>query len=131
MNDIDSMITALYQKEQGAPDLEKTAAENFLAQLQTDGQVAEERPYADLSTAELIKLAQEIEDSPDEEGEERDEELEKVAFEMLGGQTMAHACVHELDLIKEAVVNGLCRVCKENPMDVEDSSICQACSASE
>jgi hypothetical protein len=53
MNDIDSMITALYQKEQGAPDLEKTAAENFLAQLQTDGQVAEERPYADLSTAEL------------------------------------------------------------------------------
>jgi hypothetical protein len=50
---------------------------------------------------------------------------------MLGGQVMAHAMVHEMSLIKEAMQKGLCRVCKTNQMDLVGSSICRACAQGE
>ena len=35
--------------------------------------------------------------------------------------------VEKMGLIKEAMSHGICRVCKEAPMDVEQSSICSGC----
>ena len=40
---------------------------------------------------------------------------------------MAHAMIHEFGLIKEAMLNGKCRVCKEHDMDIPGSSICSEC----
>ena len=57
---------------------------------------------------------------------ENEEELNKTAAAMFGGQLMAHSVVHELGLIKEAVANGICRVCKTVAMDVPGSSVCSS-----
>lgn len=124
---MNSLLESLYQNDVETSRLEKTAESKMLDNLRQSGNV--ENPYMNLSTEELIKMAQQL------EGEEYlydaeasyDEDQEKVAFEMLGGQVMAHAMVHEFDLMKVAMANGLCRVCKENEMDIEESSICSAC----
>ena len=126
-NDISSMLSTLFAPE--APALEKTAEDNLFAALQSTGQV-EENPLASMSTEELVKLAQDLE-ADDTAGEAPQEPapelLEKTAAEMLGGQVIAHSMVHEMGLIKEALANGICRVCKENPLDTEGSSICSHC----
>lgn len=127
MSDISSLLNNLYANDQ-TPSLEKTAEDNLIAALRGEGQV-EENPYASLSDEELIAI---LNDAGSEKtasaGGEVPELLEKTAAEMLGGQIMAHAMVHEMGLIKEAMLNGLCRVCKESPMDVQGVSICSACS---
>lgn len=124
---MNSLLESLYKNDVETSRLEKTAEAKMLDNLRQDGNV--DNPYMDLSTEELIKMAQELEGSEylEEQQEDYDVEQEKVAFEMLGGQVMAHAMVHEFDLMKVAMANGLCRVCKENPMDIEHSSICSAC----
>lgn len=124
---MNSLLESLYQNDVETSRLEKTAESKMLDNLRQSGSV--ENPYMNLPTEDLIKMAQQL------EGEEYmndaeasyDEDQEKVAFEMLGGQVMAHAMVHEFDLMKVAMANGLCRVCKENQMDIEESSICSAC----
>ena len=63
----------------------------------------------------------------EEPAETEDAELEKIAFDMLGGQLMAHAMVHEVGLMKVAMSQGLCRVCKTNSMDVHGSTVCAEC----
>lgn len=85
----------------------------------------------DLPLEDLVKLAQDLEaDTGSEVAEDAGaEDLEKTAFDMLGGQVMAHAMVHEFGLMKQAMVEGLCRVCKTNHMDIQGSSICSECLA--
>jgi hypothetical protein len=135
---LDTLLARMYQNDAAVDSLEKTASDNFLDALRTDNTV-EENPYANMSTEELAQLALKLEAEEEQEktasaqaepGEDAAEaELEKVAFDMLGGQIMAHSMVNEFELIKVATANGLCRVCKENPFDVQGSTICSACQA--
>ena len=124
---MNSLLESLYKNDVETSRLEKTAESKMLDNLRGSGNV--DNPYMNLSTQELVKMAQELEGEEYIQSEqvEYDEDQEKVAFEMLGGQVMAHAMVHEFDLMKVAMANGLCRVCKENPMDIEESTICSAC----
>ena len=127
MSDIGSLLNNLYANDHTVA-LEKTAEDSLIAALRDEGQVAE-NPYASLSDEELISILQ------DDQGTEKvaaalgedEESLEKTAAEMLGGQIMAHAMVHEMGLIKEAMAAGLCRVCKESPMDTDGGSVCSGC----
>jgi len=129
MSDISSLLNSLYANDQTVA-LEKTAEDNLIAALRGEGQV-EDNPYATMSDEDLIALLQDegSEKTASAHGDEETPELlEKTAAEMLGGQVMAHAMVHEMGLIKEAMSQGLCRVCKESPMDTQGSSICSGCS---
>ena len=121
---LDQLLSNIYQDSKQVPDMEKTAE----AAMRDALSPRKANPYEDMSLEELTKIATELEKKP-AQAEAEDENLEKVAFDMLGGQVMAHAMVHELGLIKVAVAEGKCRVCKEHPMDVEGSSICSTCSA--
>ena len=125
--ELDGLLGKLYQTDSKIPAIEKTAEASLHEALRGTGQVSE-NPFEKLPLADLVKIAQELEKKP-AETEENSEEMNKVAFDMLGGQIMAHAMVHEFGLIKEAVSNGQCRVCKEKPLDVEGSSICSECAA--
>jgi hypothetical protein len=118
MNDISSLLNSMYASDQSV-SMEKTAEDALLASLQGSGQ-AEHNPYAHMSTEDLQKLA-----SADQSGEQ--DLLEKTAAEMLGGQIMAHSMHHEMSIIKVAMLNGLCRVCKTSGMDIQGSSICSGC----
>ena len=121
--DMNSLLESIYKNDIETNRLEKTAESKMLDDLRQAEQV--DNPYMEYSTDELIKMAQELQ--AEETFESQDEDLEKVAFDMLGGQVMAHALVHELGIMKLAMANGLCRVCKENHMDVEGSTICSEC----
>ena len=121
-----SLLDELYRKDRPAVSMEKTAEDALAAALREENQVSE-NPYESMSTAELAALALELEKSASDE--EAPEALQKIAADTIGGQVMAHAMVHEFGLIKEAMAKGLCRVCKENPMDTEGSSICSACAS--
>ena len=151
--DMNQLLESIYSKNASDSSLEKTAEQAFLGAIDIDTEPATaENPFASLSLDELVKLANDLEaadtdsddvaeeaeeteaseevseDDADAESEEvSDEELNKTAAAMFGGQLMAHAVVHELGLIKEAVANGTCRVCKNMPMDIEGSSVCSAC----
>lgn len=122
---MNSLLESLYQNDINAERLEKTAEAKMLNNLAT----GTDNPYEDWTVEELVKAAQEIEalENGEQALNEIEEETEKVAFDMLGGQVMAHAMVHEMDLMKVAMMNGLCRVCKENEMDVTDSTVCSTC----
>lgn len=126
-NQLTSLLDELYRKDRPAVSMEKTAEDALSAALRAENQVSE-NPYESMSTSELAALALELEKSASEE-DEAPEALQKIAADTIGGQVMAHAMVHEFGLIKEAMANGLCRVCKENPMDTEGSSICSACAS--
>jgi rubrerythrin len=128
MNDFLDQVYAAKEEESH----EKVAEQAF-----RNGIVSEssESPFSDMSLDELVKLAKDLqdmeEDSPEDSEEEKlaaeAAELNKTAAAMFGGQMMAHAVIHEFGLIKEAVANGVCRVCKTHMMDIESSSICSAC----
>lgn len=124
-NQLTSLLDELYRKDRPAVSMEKTAEDALSAALRAENQVSE-NPYESMSTSELAALALELEKSASEEAPEA---LQKIAADTIGGQVMAHAMVHEFSLIKEAMTKGLCRVCKENPMDTEGSSICSACAS--
>lgn len=133
--DMNTLLESLYEKDPATISLEKTAEATMLDGLRTDTQT-QDNPFMDLSTDELIRLAQELDSGETTkvaseevatEVDEGAEELEKVAFDMLGGQIMAHSMVHEFGLMKEAMAQGICRVCKTNAMDVEGSSVCTTC----
>tara|TARA_Y100000114_G_C11736782_1_gene316632 strand:- start:540 stop:980 length:441 start_codon:yes stop_codon:yes gene_type:complete len=139
MNDFLDQVYAAKEEESH----EKVAEQAFHNGIVSEPTV---NPFGDMSLDELIKLAKDLQDLEDESAEAaeaaevdqpEDSEEEKLAAEaaelnktaaaMFGGQMMAHAVIHEFGLIKEAVANGICRVCKSAPMDMEGSSICGAC----
>jgi len=120
-------LTGFFNSENIKDEQEKTAESVFYRQLQEEDQV-KDRPLAHLSDDQLIELLKTA--SAGNEGEVGDQdEQEKLAGEILAGEIMAHAMIDEMVKIKIAQVNGLCRVCKTNPMDIEGSSICSACDA--
>jgi len=121
--DMNSLLESIYKNDIETNRLEKTAESKMLDELRHSEQ--SNNPYMEYSTDELIKMAQELQ--AEETFVENDSDLEKVAFDMLGGQVMAHALVHELGTMKIAMANGLCRVCKTNHMDVDGSTICSEC----
>jgi hypothetical protein len=129
MSDFSSLLNSLYDNDSVAvPSLEKTAEEHLIDALRNRDQTVEENVFDGMSTEELIKIAEELQGgSLQVEPEEDPSLLEKTAAEMLGGQVMAHSFTDELHLIKTAMINGLCRVCKESPMDIEGSSVCSGC----
>lgn len=125
MSSIDSLLDNIYVTAGRADEtaIEKTAEARMLESL---SDVGTDNPYRDLSLDDLVKIANEA--GLDVGGEVQEDDMEKqAAYEAFGGQVMAHAAVHEMGLIKEALANGICRVCKENHLDVEGSSICSAC----
>lgn len=128
---LDSVLTSLYGNTSDKTGMEKTAEAAMRQALTTSA--PSKNPYDGMSLEELTKLAGDLGASAATEAAagtpsaEEQAELEKVAFDMLGGQVMAHAMTHELGLIKTAVAHGKCRVCKEKKMDVEGSSICSSC----
>ena len=130
--DMNQLLESIYASSETDSSLEKTAESAFLKGIDTTPEPTE-NPFDSMSLDELVKLAHDLEVGPSEEVDEEvaapsdEEELNKTAAAMFGGQLMAHAVVHELGLIKEAVANGICRVCKTNEMDVEGSSICNDC----
>ena len=103
--------------------MDKTAEQRLLDSLSEGQHQVNENPFEDLPLEELIKLANqqgvEVNTSTPEQGGE--------AYQQLQGEIMAHAAVHEMGLIKEALANGICRVCKEAALDIEGSSICSSC----
>tara|TARA_Y100000034_G_C6739513_1_gene328072 strand:- start:49 stop:450 length:402 start_codon:yes stop_codon:yes gene_type:complete len=132
--DMNTLLEALYETDPSSASLEKTAEAALLAGLQPE-QASAENPFLNLPTEDLIKLASELDAPVAEEAvieeDAVDPELEKVAFDMLGGQIMAHAMVHEFGLMKVAMSQGVCRVCKEQSMNIEGSTICSVCLESE
>lgn len=138
--DMNQLLESIYASSDTDTSLEKTAESNFLNGI-TPEAPAQENPFDSMSLEELVKLAQDLEGEEAPEAtevaeaaepeatvtHEEEAELNKTAAAMFGGQLMAHAVVHELGLIKVAVANGICRVCKTNEMDVEASSICSDC----
>jgi hypothetical protein len=112
---------------------EKTAEAKMVEAIVGESSTVEESPidYSTMSTEELAALALQVEQSSAQVEEEIPETvkeaMEKAAADTLGGQVMAHAMIHEFGLIKEALAHGLCRVCKEKPLDVAGSTICSAC----
>jgi hypothetical protein len=123
--DMNTLLESLYENNTSAGQ-EKTAEDAMFAQLSDAPK--QDNPFMDLPMEDLVKLAQDLEVAPVEETE-GSEDLEKTAFDMLGGQVMAHAMVHEFGLMKTAMAEGYCRVCKTNPMDIQGSSICNECLA--
>ena len=133
--DMNQLLESIYASSADESSLEKTAERAFLGAIDTTPESVEENPFDSLSLDELVKLANDLEAAEEsvaeevvtEESGENEEELNKTAAAMFGGQLMAHAVVHELGLIKEAVANGICRVCKSVAMDVPGSSVCSNC----
>ena len=121
--EINAMLNRLYANDE-VTSMSKTAEDNLLSALSDERQVSE-NPYSTMSDGDLLSLLGEVEKVASVGG--TPDLLEKTASEMLGGQVMARAMVHEMGLIKEAMSHGICRVCKEAPMDVEQSSICSGC----
>ncbi len=133
MNSISSLLDNIYNQADGSSEeIEKTAEARLFEALQADdGNEVEEDPFASMSLEELTKLAAEhgieVEEGEITDSQADDAEMEKAAFDALGGQIMAHSAFHELEQIKVAMINGMCRVCKSEPMDIEGSSICSSC----
>lgn len=152
---LSNLLDELYRNPPVAASLEKTAEDTLAAALFHEGTAVEAEPepdesepvdlYATMSTEELARLALELDaggesqpaektasDAAPPEGEEEPPELlQKLAMDAVGGRIMAHAMLHEERLMKVAMAQGLCRVCKENERDVAGSSICSSCQSAE
>jgi CRP-like cAMP-binding protein len=145
-------LDRLYRKDAAASaSLEKTAEARLADALTHEAQAVEieESPdYSNMSLSDLMALASSlveadtevsaegvdsaevVEETPaEDQTKTASEVLEKAAADTLGGQIMAHAMVHEFSQIKIAMAQGLCRLCKTNPMDIQGHSICSSCSA--
>jgi hypothetical protein len=123
-----TLLDEMYGNSQGAPApeaaLEKTAEERF-----SDAMFNEE-DYSNLSDEDLQQLESEISAEISEADPESSEALDKLASEQLMGRTALHAFLQEEKLIKLALANGLCRVCKEKPLDTDNHpTICAECLA--
>ena len=125
--DMNQLLESLYKTETEGTTLEKTAEATLMNALSNAGDT--ENPFMDYDLDTLVKIAAELEevDSSHTVEEEAAEYFDNQGMDEFGGQQMAHACVHEFALIKEAMQNGLCRVCKTKHFDIEGSSICSEC----
>jgi hypothetical protein len=128
---IAALLDSIFNEATAAPAaIEKTAEARLFDALREDTHV-EEDPFDSMTLEELTKLASENGLEVGEDGEITDQEdaidMDKIAMDTLGGQVMAHSAFHELEQIKIAMINGACRVCKSNAMDIEGSSICSTC----
>lgn len=122
---MNQLLESLYKTEAAGTTLEKTAEATLMNALSKSNQVS--NPFMDYDLDTLVKLASDLEAVDNATEVEAAEYFEDEAMDEFGGKQMAHACVHEFSLIKEAMQNGLCRVCKTNAFDVEGSSVCSAC----
>jgi hypothetical protein len=120
--EMDNFLSQLYGQSALTEGLDKTAEAAMFQDLRETGQA--EQGLEHLSMEELIELAKTAGEASDEVD---DGDLQKLAFDKVAGETMAHSMIHEFRLIKEAMTQGLCRVCKANGMDMEGASICSAC----
>lgn len=127
MQSYNQMLDNLYAPS--AEGFEKTAEDAFASRLRgTDS--LQGNPLASLSTADLERQLAELEQEKiaSEVLHGTPEDLVKTAAEVLGGQIMAHAFVHETELIKVAMQSGICRICKEAPVGGGQGTVCAACS---
>ena len=124
---MNQLLDSIYANESDDASLEKTAEQAFMGAIDTN----KNNPYEDMPLDELLKLAQDMQEDAPQVDTPSDEDLQKTAAAAFGGQIMAHSVIHELGLIKEAVANGICRVCKQTEMDIEGSSVCSACLSEE
>ena len=140
MENLKSLLDELYRTDPTLPAIEKVAEDNFLSTLQADDHaVFEPSPLTDWSTEDLIAAAQRLDGEKVAEGGVEDVSAEELADEVggrvsaeeladeVGGRVMAHAMMDEFRGIKVAMANGVCRVCKEQPRDIEGVSVCSAC----
>lgn len=125
--DMNQLLESLYKSEGEGTTLEKTAEATLMNALSNAGDT--ENPFMDYDLDTLVKIAADLEevDSAPSVDEQAAEYFDEQGMDEFGGQQMAHACVHEFALIKEAMQNGLCRVCKTNAFDLEGSSVCSSC----
>jgi len=122
---LQGLLDQLYAENDAPSGGEKNASDRFFEGLQPQ---AGDNPYEHLSDQQLMKLAeQEFGDEAGQDDGVSDELLEKLSADAAGGKVMAHAFHHESELIKQAEREGVCRVCKEQPYDVEGQTICSAC----
>tara|TARA_Y100000114_G_C11565792_1_gene234007 strand:- start:10 stop:396 length:387 start_codon:yes stop_codon:yes gene_type:complete len=123
MNDL---LESLYERENTNQTLEKTAEATLLSALSNSNK--EDNPFLNFDMDTLVKMAQSLDEVDSEfTTNQSPEALQEASLDKLGGEQMAHACVHEFGLMKEAMMNGLCRVCKTNTFDVEGSTVCSHC----
>lgn len=123
---LDTLLDGLYNTASDPTGLEKTAEARLLDALSEGQGGISENPFEDLPIEDLIKLANE--QGLDVGGQSSGGNLsDDESYQQLQGEIMAHAAVNEMGLIKEALASGLCRVCKEHPLDTEGSSICSGC----
>jgi hypothetical protein len=141
---IEQMLNALGTSAPGGA-FAKTASEQFaeglversaLEKLSTAELAALALQFGDHEDPETEKVAQETSDETSDETTEDVDEQEKLAaaeeaYDNFLSQGAAHAAMNEVHLVKFAMANGYCRVCKENPMDLSGSSICSACLSEE
>lgn len=98
------------EPSQAPAGLEKTAEADFRTGLLGEPSLEEE--MQSLSDEELEALVAEFDEAPDPE-----EELAKVASAKTFGEVACHSYLNEGELIKLAAANGVCRRCKEEPVD--------------
>lgn len=102
--------------------LEKTAEEQFEAGLFTD------EDFSSLSDDDLAALEADLVQEIASSDPESEEALDKLASEDLMGRTALHSFLQEEKLIKLALAQGLCRICKENPLEPDSHpTICPGC----
>ncbi len=152
---LDSLYSSEHSSEVEKTASAEEIFSGVFEQNQKTAAATEVNPFEKLSLEELMELASEVttdatpsdstddseavtEEATKEASSEAPEELEastedqEVSEEInpadiLAGKLMAHASVHEMAMAKEAMINGLCRVCKTSPMDVEGTSVCSTC----
>jgi hypothetical protein len=101
---------------------EKLAEDVFNESL---GLVGETDEFDQLSDEALDDVIRQLEG---EASTNPEDELDKVASEKLAGEVMGHAILHENEMIKQALADGKCRFCKENPLNpAVHPTLCEAC----
>jgi hypothetical protein len=140
MSSLQNYLDDLYNDSdaKASGHLEKSAEAIMLDGLQTEAPAVNE--YEDMSLEDLMKIASQVGVTVEEpavveptviEEPVEDDVMAKVAEAKVSGEVMAHSFLDEMEAIKIATLSGLCRVCKENPMDLESSTICSVCAGVE
>jgi hypothetical protein len=124
---LDALLDNIYNTTADETAIEKTAEARLFDALSDGQDELTGNPYESLSVDELVKLANESGLGDGGHAEDEADGMTKEAYEVLCGQQMAHASIHEMSLIKVALANGLCRACKTHALDVQGSSICSDC----
>ena len=129
MENLSALLDELYRNNENLPSIEKVAEDQFYSSLHEEAQVASGPDLSHWSDEDLLAAFQEKVAHASGDVEVPVEETFEVSDHLdgVGGRVMAHAMMHEFRNIKVAMAHGLCRVCKEQPMDIEGYSVCSAC----